>query len=273
MIRLHAVKALFEKECVQLRWMAVLSFCLMGLTPLFGSLLYWLDRPNRSRPWGDWSLHAENIFTRGEGSTFVYLGIVLALILGVRVFANDRADQSNLFLASLPVSKSEIALAKYLAGTAVIQGIAFVHILFFTVMPLFLPAYYSLTGAVCWFLLAGGLLQLVFSIGFLAGSISHRRLGAYETAFLLLLLPSILSKMTEPYSPVFSTGMAVFSPIHAALELSGLVERHAGLSVMVFFLCAGVLGLLSALAIERGWPQGTGSRRLLSAGSKREGDR
>ncbi|MEJ8545676.1 ABC transporter permease [Brevibacillus borstelensis] len=273
MIRLHAVKALFEKEYVQLRWFAVLSFCLMGLTPLFGSLLYWLDRPNRSRPWGDWSLTAENIFTRGEGSTFVYLGIVLALILGVRVLANDRADQSNLFLASLPVSKREIALAKYLAGTVVVQGITCVHLLFFTMMPLILPAYYSLTGAVYWFLLAGGLLQLVFSIGFLAGSISRRRLGAYETAFLLLLLPSILARMTEPYFPVFSAGMSVFSPLHAALELSRLVEGYTGLSVLVFFVSAGGLGLLSVLAFERGWPQGTGPRRLLPASGEREGNR
>ncbi len=191
MNRLSLLKALVRKEWLQNRLLFAAALIVMSMHPTISSIFYWLDRPNRMKPLADWSASFSLILYQHDGAMLALLGWIFAIAIAIRLLADERIGDTLDFLVALPLGRRSIAAAKYMLGAAVIIAIILLNMLFFLIMPLFLPVYYQLSDAVKWFLLTGSLLLAIYSTSFWVATVTGNRAGGYTIAFLLLLLPKL----------------------------------------------------------------------------------
>lgn len=176
------------------------------------------------------------------------IAIVTAVVLAVRLIAEERQSQTLVLLTSAPVSERQIVMGKYFSALAFFALI--------TLASVYLPTLILFNGKITALQIMGGYLGLVLlgsavlSISMLASSWASSQLMAAAFAgvmVIILLVTWLAARVTEPPLKEILSFLALHNT-HFNNFSSGLLNMKDVvyyLSVTVFFLECTVLSLAS----------------------------
>lgn len=204
-------KALAWKEWRQNRWKFWGMGVLMSLTPILGTVFYFIIRACFPDAFGGdagnpslWSQHIVSmIYVNPSSSSMGMLAIIIALGLGALVIAGERSPNTLEFLTALPLSRREIAGTKFLVGAGTILGIMAVNLVFMLVMALLLPAGYTPAAACTWFAVTTGVLLALYSLGFLVAVVTGNLLASLIGAFAMAYSPAVIAELIRELLAAF----------------------------------------------------------------------
>ena len=170
---------------------------------------------------------------------------VAAVLLAMRLFAEERQTGTLVLLFTSPVKESEVVLGKFLAAFAVLAGLR--------LMSLYLPALIFVNGKVSLGHIAGGYLGLLLvgaatlSLSLLGSALARNQLvaGVLAAVFIFVLcLAWALSRVVEP-------------PLGNVIAYFSLYERHffpfmrglVQLSDVVYYFSVVYLALLGTTRV------------------------
>ena len=170
---------------------------------------------------------------------------VAAVLLAMRLFAEERQTGTLVLLFTSPVKESEVVLGKFLAAFAVLAGLL--------LMSLYLPALIFVNGKVSLGHIAGGYLGLLLvgaatlSLSLLGSALARNQLvaGVLAAVFIFVLfLAWALSRVVEP-------------PLGNVIAYFSLYERHffpfmrglVQLSDVVYYFSVVYLALLGTTRV------------------------
>ncbi|WP_183192483.1 ABC transporter permease [Brevibacillus fluminis] len=187
------IKPLLRKEWIQNRLLFVVTFLLLSLYPTMSGLLYWLGMAYEGRTLTGWARALEKMLLHNDGSTLTFLGIFLIPTIAIRLLGDERREHTLEFLVALPISRTQIALAKYMAGLLFVWITVFANMLFVVIMTYLIPAAYQIGDAFRWHVATGMVLTALYSLGFLCATVTGRRMSAYLLTALVLFFPKLLA--------------------------------------------------------------------------------
>lgn len=179
---------------------------------------------------------------------FYFAGIlteVAAVVLSMRLLAEERANGTQVLLFTSPVREGEMVLGKYLAGVVVLSLL--------TVLSLYLPALIFVHGKVSWGHIASGYLGMlllgaaILAVGTFASALA-------SSPFLTVLLTTVFVVLLEMAWPV---GQLTEPPLSDVLAYIAPNTKHFNplrrgifqLSDVVYFGSLIYLSLLGATRV------------------------
>ncbi|MDH5672324.1 MAG: ABC transporter permease [Myxococcales bacterium] len=170
---------------------------------------------------------------------------VAAVLLSMRLFAEERQSGTLTLLYSSPVRESEIVLGKFLSAFAVLAAI--------TLMSLYLPALIFINGKVSLGHIAGGYFGLLclgaatLALGVLGSALGRNQLVAGVISAVLVFVLFLAWALSDVVDPPLGTLIAHFSLYeqHFFPFMRGLVQ----LSDVVFYASVVYLALFSATRV------------------------
>jgi ABC-2 type transport system permease protein len=168
---------------------------------------------------------------------------VAAVLLAMRLFAEERQSGSLVLLYTSPVRDAEMVLGKFLAGLLFLSALV--------LMSLYLPALIFVNGKVSLGHIAGGYLGLLLvgaaslSLGLLGSALARNQLVAGILAALFIFVLFLSWHLSRVVPPPLGTVIAHFSMYekHFFPFMRGLVQ----LSDLVYYLSVIYLGLLASV--------------------------
>lgn len=260
MNRYDWIKPLVRKEWIQNRLLFIAAFLLLSSHPTLTGLLYWIGFAYEERTSAGWANALEEMLLHNAGSTFTLLGFYLIPTIAIRLLGDERREQTLEFLVALPIGRTQIALAKYLAGFLFLWATLIVNMLFVVMMTALIPAQYQLADVFRWFFTSGMVLTAMYSLGFLAAVVTGRRITAYLLTALLLFLPKILftlvlnvwwSDAERTAAQQFNDWTDRFSLPYYLFQTSNFVRNGTDLWVFFGMLALSALLLLLSLSLFR----------------------
>ncbi|MGD8858765.1 MAG: ABC transporter permease [Myxococcales bacterium] len=170
---------------------------------------------------------------------------VCAVLLSMRLFAEERQSGTLVLLQTSPVREAQIVLGKFLAAFAVLTAV--------TLMSLYLPALIFIHGKVSVGHIAGGYLGLLcvgaatLSLGVLGSALSRSQLVAGVLAAVFIFVLFLAWALSRVVDPPLGTLIAHFSLYekHFFPFMRGLVQ----LSDLVYYASVVYLALLAATRV------------------------
>jgi len=168
---------------------------------------------------------------------------VAAVLLAMRLFAEERQSGSLVLLYTSPVRDAEMVIGKFLAGLIFLSALV--------LMSLYLPALIFVNGKVSPGHIAGGYLGLLLvgaaalALGLLGSSLARNQLVAGILAALFIFVLFLSWHLSRVVDPPLGTVIAHFSMYekHFFPFMRGLVQ----LSDVVYYLSVIYLALLASV--------------------------
>jgi ABC-2 type transport system permease protein len=170
---------------------------------------------------------------------------VAAVLLAMRLFAEERQAGTLVLLYTSPVREAEIVIGKFLSAMVVLSAI--------TLMSLYLPALIFVNGKVSLGHIAGGYFGLLcvgaatLSLGLLGSALARNQLmaGVFAAVFIFVLfLCWGLSRVVEPPLGTLIGHFSLYEK-HFFPFMRGIVQ----LSDIVYYASIVYLGLLAATRV------------------------
>lgn len=249
MSRFAWIKPLLRKEWIQNRLLFVVTFLLLSLYPTLSGLLYWFGMAYEDRTLTGWARALEKMLLHNDGSTLTFLGIFLIPTIAIRLIGDERREHTLQFLVALPISRTQIALVKYIAGLLFVWITVLANLLFVVIMTDLIPAAYQIGDAFRWHVATGMVLTALYSLGFLCATVTGRRMAAYLLTALMLFFPKLLAALmlnrwwsdAEPSAVMHFNDWTDTLSLHVYLfKVSG--NLHEGTT----FALTAVMALISA---------------------------
>jgi ABC-type transport system involved in multi-copper enzyme maturation permease subunit len=260
-------KALLWKEWRQNRGKFWMLFLVMAWVPIGMSILSLVMQPFTVPAWGGdphqaWS-HIISLLVQGHASPF--WAFWSSFFLGVTMLGQERTGNTIEFLVTTPVSRKAIISAKFFMGAGVILLMMLIIGLYMILMPLFLPALYTIHDVMAWWLPTTGVQLAIFGVCFAVSTLSGRVISTYILSMIVLCLPlwmgngvaSILRTIyhfnSYDHASLASMfehwGTMMFLPSY--LFIPGAVEKTGFLHVLAFLLVTVVSYILACWLFER----------------------
>jgi hypothetical protein len=183
---------------------------------------------------------------------------VAVWLWGILLIARERMPNTLEFLAAAPVSRREIAVAKFFFGTVSIVGMMTVNLLFVLGLSLVAPAGYTLPEALFWYVYCVSFLLSIFSLGFLIAVVTGNWMASLGAAVLYFLLSRVIfgvihffavpMGIPDPALARIRVGMEYADPF-TYLQIYQSGQAHMG-HVTALFAVFLVLGILSLRLFE-----------------------
>lgn len=190
-------KGLLWKEWKQNWWKCWAAFVLMSLTPIISPALgYIIMRVDPEVGGQFWSFWQETVLGMATGnlgqSSMGMMAVWVVLGLGVLLLAQERNQNSLGFLAAMPVSRREIVSAKFFMGMMAIIIIMLINLIFIVVLGYLLAVPQLISPALVWFAVTTSVLLAVFSLAFLAATMTGNLVASLVGAIALVFGPQVI---------------------------------------------------------------------------------
>ena len=252
---------LLWKEWKQHWWKCWTAFVLMSITPIispaFGYIISKFD-PNVSHQFYSVWLEAFLQIASGDlgQSSLGMMAVWVVLGLGVVLLGEERNQKSLDYLAAMPISRREIVSAKYLLGIIAIVIITLVNMIvisatvFFVSGPQFNPA------ILVWFAVTTSVLLAVFSVAFLAATITGNLvaslMGAIALVFGPRLILALISSLLTSHGIISWEGGQLIMDVGRTLTLPEYIKtyNYGQTSLVIVPAMLAVAGASFTLAVR-----------------------
>jgi ABC-type transport system involved in multi-copper enzyme maturation permease subunit len=137
---------------------------------------------------------ASNMLAVSYHNSLEQTGIYVSLLLGVIILMQERSGSLN-YLVTTPVTRQEIIIAKFVAGSTFLLGLMFINAAFMAVASLLFGVSISAILIIKWAVLTTAAFIALFSLGLLVATFTGHYLSGVVLAFLVAGFPQILSAM------------------------------------------------------------------------------
>ncbi len=190
-------KGLLWKEWKQNWWKCWAVFVLMSMTPIIspalGYIIMRVDPEVGGQFWSFWLETVLKMVTVNPGQTSMgMMAVWVALGLAILLLAQERNQNSLDFLVAMPVSRREIVSAKFLIGMMAITIIMLINLIFIVVLGCLMAVPQLIFPALAWFAVTTAVLLAVFSLAFLAATITGNLVASLVGAIVLVFGPKLL---------------------------------------------------------------------------------
>lgn len=189
-------KALLWKEWRQNRGYFLLAGLLLTYVPVLKSLYFLVSGSAAVSEWGNHLNHMMH-FQQGMANPAGYSavmetwGMVVVILLGALMLGEERKGSLN-YLASTPVSRRQIILAKFLAGSGVILLAMMVNSGFLMGMDFLLELPYTGLDVLNWAVLTSFVFLGMYTLTLMTSTFTANVLAAGGLSFGLMFLPRVV---------------------------------------------------------------------------------
>lgn len=169
---LHPMLALKELHQHQLKFL-IYTLLLSGMY-IAGPFLVAGLNARAGQPWEIdlVSIVHNTIGANVAGNGFVFLGWMIAFVLGIFLLSDEKKNGTLEFLLATPVTRREVVKAKYVTGVSVLVLNVIVVAFYLSGLVLSISTPYTLVDIWVWFIRMAAVLAAVFSLSFAASTVA-----------------------------------------------------------------------------------------------------
>ena len=254
-------RGLLWKEWKQHWWKCWAAFVLMSTTPIispaFGYIISRFDPSVSHQFFSVWLKTFLQIAGGDAGrSSLGMMAVWVVLGLGVVLLGEERNQKSLEYLTAMPVSRREIVSAKYLLGAIAIVVIILVNMIVISAAGFLTPGPQLYPAILVWFAVTTSVLLAVFSVAFLAATITGNLVASPIGAITLLsgpqLVLALISGLLTSHGIISGDGGQLIMDVGRTLTLPEYIRtyKYGQTSLMTVPAMLAVAGASFALAVK-----------------------
>ncbi|MGI6435962.1 MAG: ABC transporter permease subunit [Syntrophomonadaceae bacterium] len=197
----QAMKGLLDKEWRHSRGYLLATLLFIIFAPVIKTSFYLFQGTAQMELWGQ-ELHYALQFGTGLRRPETYSGLLQwlpltgAVLLGIIILGEEQRGSLR-YLASMPVSRRQIILAKFFSGAAAILLAMLINGLFLIALDCLYPMPYNGINVLNWVLLVSALCLGYFTMALMVSTFTTGVLAAGAVVYLLNFLPGMVAAMIE----------------------------------------------------------------------------
>jgi|GEM_PF-3829959 len=194
-------KALFYKEWINIKWITLLTIVMLSLYKVYG-VISALNQNKISEQQGNILIDRWFNNGLGGGESYYFVMVFVVILLAIILFVGEKASETQAFIASMPFTRKEIILNKWLVGVLSL-------LMSFVVTYIFLSIFYAAnindlnttlnpyTDIIKWFFIDTFQYICIFTFIILAQAVMGNSIVSSIVGGIILLVPLFITIVVQ----------------------------------------------------------------------------